>query len=69
MLEENYRRMKLTEDVKLLIRRVYSCFKRERKRRRPEIAYEQVQKRVANCLKLSKSIICKVVGEVRSGRP
>ena len=61
--------MKLTEDVKILIRRVHACFERERKRRRPEITYDKVNKRVARALKLTTGTISKVVKETRSGRP
>ena len=53
--------MKLTEDVKILIRRVHACFERERKRRRPEITYDKVNKRVARALKLTTGTISKVV--------
>ena len=61
--------MKLTEDVKILMWRVHACFERERKRGRPEIAYDKVNKRAGRALKLTTDTISKVVKETRSGSP
>lgn len=59
--------MKITEEVKTLIRRLNACFQLEKKRRSPIVAYEHVTKRVANALSLPCFTVSKVVNENSSG--